>query len=420
MNSGETIHQRYDLTNLLGKGGMAEVWRALDTHLGRPVAVKFLAPQLAEDPEFLVRFFAEAQAVARISHPNVVQVLDFGEHEGSPFLVMEAVEGGPLTELVGEPMDPERALEIVTDVAGAAGAAHDAGIVHRDIKPGNILMDPVAGAKLADFGIASSGRAEHLTATGAAIGSPHYISPEQASGGVATPASDVYAIGIVLYELLTGVKPFDGDNVTAIAIAHVEEQPPPPRTHVPEVAPLDDLVLRCLAKDPAARFADGNELAAALASFDFSARAAAVADEAVVPHWWATRRALATAAAGVLLIGVPIVVFGGSDGGEESATASESAQEHLPDVGGLDITPTPSPTGRAPKAPAPKAKAKPKPKGSSTKDAPERKQKTSATRSSPRADQSPEQQPEVEPTPEPTPEPTQEQSAPEPTPSPSP
>src|SRR5688572_763357 len=251
MNAGDSIQARYELTELLGRGGMAEVWLAQDSHLGRRVAIKFLAPQLSVDPEFLVRFFSEAQAVARISHPNVVTVLDFGEYEDAPYLVMEHVPGGPLTDKVGEPHEPDWAFEVLADAARAAGAAHHHGIVHRDIKPGNILLGDDGQAKLADFGIASSGLSERLTATGAAIGSPHYISPEQASGRDATPASDVYGLGIVLYELLTGVRPFEGDNITAIAIAHVEQEPAPPSTHVPELDPaIDALVLRCLAKDP--------------------------------------------------------------------------------------------------------------------------------------------------------------------------
>ena len=265
MKAEQRVQGRYTLIEPLGQGGMAEVWLAKDERLERNVAIKFMAANLTHDAEFLVRFFSEAQAVAGISHPNVVSVLDFGDFEDRPYLVMECVPGGPLCELTGRPMLPERAVEIVADAARGAGAAHRAGLVHRDIKPGNILLDDSGNAKLADFGIASSTRSEKLTATGTAIGSPHYISPEQASGRAVTAASDVYSLGAVLYELLTGRPPFGGDNITAIAIAHVEQPPVPPSARVGDLPPhLDALVLACLAKDPAARPSDGTALADAL------------------------------------------------------------------------------------------------------------------------------------------------------------
>ncbi|HEX2235964.1 MAG TPA: serine/threonine-protein kinase, partial [Actinomycetota bacterium] len=180
MQAGDVIQGRYRLRQQLGRGGMAVVWRALDERLDRDVALKLIAPGMAETPEFLARFFSEAQSVARIAHPNVVSVLDFGDHEGRPFLVMEHLGGGSAAECT-TPLLPERAVEIVAQAAAGAGAAHRAGIVHRDIKPANILLTDEGTAKLADFGIASAAGAEGLTATGAAIGSPHYISPEQAA-----------------------------------------------------------------------------------------------------------------------------------------------------------------------------------------------------------------------------------------------
>ncbi|MDQ5815333.1 MAG: serine/threonine protein kinase [Actinomycetota bacterium] len=267
MRKGDVINGRYELLDPLGSGGMAFVWGARDIRLDRPVAVKLIAPQFAEDPEFLVRFFSEGQSVARINHPNVVSVLDFGEVEGRPFLVIEFVSGGSLNEAFEGPLLPERALELVAEAARGAGAAHALGIVHRDIKPPNILMTERGQAKLADFGIASIAGGEKFTATGAAIGSPHYVSPEQVSGRQPVPASDVYSLGVVLYELLTGQKLFEHTNVTAIAIAHIEEEPEPPSASVEDVDPaLDALVLRCLEKDPADRFQDGNELADAIDS----------------------------------------------------------------------------------------------------------------------------------------------------------
>jgi len=346
MHAGDLIQSRYELTEPLGQGGMAEVWQAQDSHLGRPVAIKFLARRLATDPEFLVRFFSEAQAVAGISHPNVVKVLDFGEHEETPYLVMECVTGGPLTDLTGEPHEPDWALEVVGAAARAAGAAHAQGIVHRDIKPGNILLDEVGVAKLADFGIASSGRSERLTATGAAIGSPHYISPEQASGGDATPASDVYALGIVLYELLTGVRPFEGENVTAVAIAQVEQDPAPPSSHVPELnAAIDALILRCLAKDPADRFADGDELAAALERFD--ARDVEVVPTPAIEEedaLWAHRKLAVIAAVVIALAAIPLLGMLDSGEGRVAASVEDEDPGPLPNVGGLKLKKSPSPS----------------------------------------------------------------------------
>jgi serine/threonine-protein kinase len=279
VHSGELIHDRYRLEETLGSGGMAEVWRATDERLERAVAIKFPAANLVDDPEFMVRFFSEAQAVARLSHTNVVNVLDFGEHEGQSFLVMEHVAGGSLKELIEDgPVEPARACDLIRQAALAAGAAHTEGIVHRDIKPGNILIDEQDNVKLADFGIASTAVAERLTATGAAIGSPQYISPEQAAGDNATSQSDVYALGVVLYELVTGVRPIDADNIAAIAIAQVEREPLPPSHHVPGLDPaLDALILRCLEKQPSQRFANGDELAAALGGFTRATAPAAIA-----------------------------------------------------------------------------------------------------------------------------------------------
>jgi eukaryotic-like serine/threonine-protein kinase len=265
MNAGDLIQQRYELVEKLGRGGMAEVWQAKDVRLERTVALKVISPGLADQPEFLVRFLREAQSVARINHPNVVNILDFGDIEGNPFLVMEFVPGESLAEMVGDPMDQDRAREIIAQAAAGAGAAHAQNIVHRDIKPANILVTDDGRIKLVDFGIASAMGSERLTVTGTTIGSPHYISPEQASGERATPASDVYALGIVLYEMLTARRPFEGNNVTAIAAAQVEQRPDPPSNHVTELdSGIEAIVMRCLEKDPGRRYENGTALADAL------------------------------------------------------------------------------------------------------------------------------------------------------------
>jgi serine/threonine-protein kinase len=320
---------------------------------------------------------------------------------------MEIVEGGPLTELTGEPIEPDRAFAIVRGAASAAGAAHQLGIIHRDIKPANILLDIDGEAKLADFGIASSGRSERLTATGAAIGSPHYISPEQASGGEATPASDVYSLGIVLYELLCGRRPFEGDNVTAIAISQVEEQPAPPTTHIPELGPgIDRLVLRCLAKDPSERFADGNELATAIERFDATE---VEPDEDLVasPVWWRRRMVLAGVAIAAFLLAIPLV--GGFPSRDDATATAEDSEGSLPNVGGLKMKKSPSPTasvdgtGAAAPSPSPteeKDDERKKPDGSS--DEP-RGAGAGAGAEEPDPEPTPEpEETEAEPTPEPT------------------
>jgi serine/threonine protein kinase len=342
---GDVIAERFELENGLGRGGMAEVWCAKDVRLNRQVAVKFLAPEFAGDPEFLVRFFTEAQSVASLNHANVVSVLDFGDFEGSSFLVMEYVPGGSLADIAGEPLMPERALELVEQAARGAGAAHDRDVVHRDIKPANILLDKEGRPKLADFGIASARGGERMTATGETIGSPHYISPEQISGAGATPASDVYSLGIVLYELLTGVRPHEKDNLTALAIAHVDSQPEPPSAHVDDLDPaLDALVLRCLAKDPDDRFADGNELAESIASEDYRHDATAFippADASNGSTRRRPRRALLVAAAA---LGAAAIAVAGmlSLGSSERAPASGGEGESTTQEGLKKVKATPS------------------------------------------------------------------------------
>ena len=258
---------RYRLTGRIAGGGMGEVWRGVDDVLGRDVAVKILRRQYVDDPTFLERFRAEARHSANLSHPNIAAVYDFGEGDpqrpgeaGSPFLVMEHVPGYPLSAIVSKEgrLDPGRTMAVVGQAALGLQAAHDAGVIHRDVKPGNLLVTPEGDVKITDFGIARATNSVPLTQTGAIMGTAYYISPEQASGGTVTPASDIYSLGIVAYECLTGRRPFAGDTPVSVALAQVRDQPPALPESLP--TPVRDLVMRMLAKEPDRRPARAGDL----------------------------------------------------------------------------------------------------------------------------------------------------------------
>ncbi len=264
---GTIIDERYRVISRVGSGGMADVYCAEDLQLGRRVAVKLLHERFAQDSEFVERFRREASSAASLSHANIVSVYDRGEWNGTYYIAMELLEGRSLDAIVREeaPLTPERAIEITEQVLRAARFAHKRGVVHRDLKPHNVIVDDESRVKVTDFGIARAGASE-ITQTGSIMGTARYLSPEQAQGEAIGPPSDLYAIGILLYELLTGTVPFEGDSVVAIALRHLSEPPRPPSTLVSSISPnLDAIVLRALAKDPAHRFADADEFLAALA-----------------------------------------------------------------------------------------------------------------------------------------------------------
>jgi eukaryotic-like serine/threonine-protein kinase len=262
-----TLNNRYRLDELVGEGGMAIVYRGYDLVLNRDVAVKLLRDQYGSDENFLARFDREAQSAARLSHPNVVNVYDVGEDDGVRYIVMENIDGPNLKELIKRqgPFTVEGATFVIRQIANGLDYAHARDLVHRDIKPQNILVDNNGNVKVVDFGIAKGISDSNLTEAGTGMGTVHYVSPEQARGEQATPASDVYATGVVLYEMLTKTIPFDADSPVGVAMQHVSAVPPPPTQFNPNLPPeIDDFINIALAKDPADRFSSAGELASAL------------------------------------------------------------------------------------------------------------------------------------------------------------
>jgi eukaryotic-like serine/threonine-protein kinase len=254
ISPGVTLGGRYRLDERIAGGGMGDVWRGTDEVLGRTVAVKILLPALLDEPGFAERFRGEARTMATINHPGVVDVYDYGSDQQLAFLVMEYVEGDALSRTLSRVgrLTPARTMALVAQAADALQAAHANGIVHRDVKPGNLLVRPNGTLVLTDFGIARSAMVGQLTVAGSVLGTASYISPEQASGAVATAASDVYALGVVAYQCLSGHRPFDGATPIEIAMKHVRDNPRPLPADIPPA--VRSIVDRAMAKDPGARW----------------------------------------------------------------------------------------------------------------------------------------------------------------------
>ena len=264
---GRVLDGRYRVGSRLARGGMATVYEAHDSRLDRVIALKVMHASLADDDEFVSRFIREAHSAARLSHPNVVAVYDQGADQGHVFLAMELVRGRTLRDLIREHghLSPRQSLEVLEPVLAALGAAHQAGIIHRDVKPENVLISDDGRIKVADFGLARAvtGHTSHTTASGVLMGTVAYLSPEQVERGVADPRSDVYATGILLYEMLTGLKPYDGETAIQVAYRHVHDDVPPPSQLVPSTpAELDALVARATSRDPEKRPADARKMLA--------------------------------------------------------------------------------------------------------------------------------------------------------------
>jgi len=328
---------RYRLDSRIATGGMGEVWRATDTALGRTVAVKLLKAEYADDATFRSRFETEARHAAALSHPGVAGVFDVGEGsalDGSgkprPYLVMELVDGQPLSALLvpGRELDPDAVRDLMAQTGDALGAAHRAGIVHRDVKPANLMVTPGGVVKVTDFGIARAADGVGITRTGAVMGTPQYLSPEQAEGKPATVRSDVYALGVVTFECLAGRRPFEADSPVATALAHLRQPVPSLPDHVP--AELATVVTRALSKDPEERYADGAAFAAAL-------RDPVTAATQVVPGSGGGAGAAGAAAAGLAA---------GALGGAALANAADDEQGRTQVMGatGAQAAYSPDPT----------------------------------------------------------------------------
>jgi eukaryotic-like serine/threonine-protein kinase len=345
------LADRYELAEVIGSGGMARVLVARDRRLGRRVAVKLVRDDLVADPVSRERLLREARAAAALQHPNVVAVHDAGEEDGRAFIVMELIEGRTLADRLHETgrLTPQETVAVGGAVLDALEAAHRRGLVHRDVKPGNVLLPDTGGYKLADFGIAKAldAASTGLTATGHVLGTPRYLAPEQFAGDPATPASDLYSLGAVLYECLAGHPPFEADSAIALALAHQRDPLPPLAEAAPDVPPpLAHVVERALRKAPEERHADAASMATALRAADASAGTAPLpvdgaptgspdepgwlppAGSAVDTgrdrrRWWAVAAVVAAVVLAAVLVGAP----SGDDGDPDAATGEGTATE---------------------------------------------------------------------------------------------
>lgn len=271
LTPGFVVSSRFCLLERVASGGMGDVWAATDQVLERKVALKVTRPQAHQQQAVAERFKAEAMYAAQLSHPNIVEVFDFGVYEGLTFLVMEFIEGPTLAQLLTDngPMPADRVRTVLLQLAGALGRAHENGIIHRDLKPANVLISPDGYAKLMDFGIAMDVDSQPHNVPGQVLGTTYYISPEQALGQVVTRQSDLYSLGVLGHELLTGIKPFDRNTPIATSLAHVADPPPPLPPGVP--ADLAEVIMACLAKDADERPESAAEVARLLADKDEAA-----------------------------------------------------------------------------------------------------------------------------------------------------
>ena len=355
----DILPSRYLTPELIGQGGMGEIYRAEDELLGRTVAVKVLAKRFSADEALRGRFTREALAAARLSgEPNTVTIFDVGEHEGRPFIVMEYLRGGSLEDRLREhsAQDPGRVLAWLDEAGAALDAAHDHGVVHRDVKPGNLLLAGDGTVRVADFGVASAAGLDSLTMTGTILGTAGYLAPEQARGEPTTPATDLYALAVVAFELLTGRRPFQADNPTAEAAAHVHAEVPPVSEHGDLPRELDPVFRRAMAKDPADRYPSAADFVSALR--EALRTAGATTHEFVpVPQPAGKRFPLPALIGGGLLaasligVGLAAALTGGDDERPQAQTVTSTVQGETRTE--TIVTTAPATTRREPAPPPP-------------------------------------------------------------------
>ncbi|MFF0817729.1 serine/threonine-protein kinase [Rhodococcus sp. NPDC003318] len=335
LNNGAVIANRYRLLRLIATGGMGQVWEATDNRLHRRVAVKVLKSEFSTDPEFLERFRTEARTTAQLNHPGIAGIYDYGEtHDASgqdtAYLVMELVNGEPLNAVLARVgrLSLPHALDMLEQTGRALETAHATGVVHRDVKPGNILITPTGQVKITDFGIAKAVEASPVTRTGMVMGTAQYIAPEQALGQDASPASDVYSLGVVAYEALAGHRPFTGDGALTVAMKHVQEVPAPLPVDLPPN--VRELVEITMAKDPAARYHSGGEFADAVAVVRAGGRPP-------MPGSGAPTVATAPPTAATQVLASSTGAYAGPDPGTPAPTGLTSGQKALAWAGGALI-----------------------------------------------------------------------------------